>query len=994
MEKVDILQPIGPSPSFGILCQLFRSIENYVPKPKYPAHRYRRACLTQFFHKWTQLVGKDVYPCLRLLLPHHDKERSTFWLKELALTRLYCDALDLNKQSPNVQQVLHWKRPANYHSHDAAGNFATALLGLIESRCATNSTTLTVDQLNEQLDILATARSDTDRLPVVKTLLDSVTPSDHKWIIRIILKDLHLSINESNLLPIIHEQALLMFNACSDIKQVCHTLHSPNLILGSEQSQVSIFHVFKPMLANRNRKDLKAIAKLMLSGNQDEFYIDEKLDGERIQMHKQGDQYRYWSRNGKDYTYLYGAEPTMGCLTPWIHCAFSGLVDEVILDGEMLVWDPLIERTQPFGSLKTFASRPTRDPDQPRAMFRVFDILYLKAKAASRGVSFLQKPLHARRGVLEGGQVFKPVKTRLELCYYEVGHTAKDINRCFLKILEERGEGLVVKQRDSKYYLGSRKDDWVKVKPDYMDELGETFDVMVVGGYWGNGKRGGRFGSFMCALVDEDLDRDERDRPGIRYKTFCKAGIGLNSDETEQIMRKVEGKWHEWDRRDPKTRPFWLDVGTSDQPETPDVWWNPQDSFVLTIKAAEIVQSRPFGCGMSLRFPRSIRFDLERTARDCWTYNELLYASKQSISQKRSGKDRSVQTKRRKTGNSRAQNTTGVRLSTPEDEGKIFYGLEFWIIQGCEDTAESKQELEIFVNSNGGKITQTIPRGEKKICVSLAKNFPNAHKVVKQGLDLVHPLWITESVSAQKCIPFFNENCERYLVHTSDNTQTMLKYGFVDAFKAAEEDKSGEAHERLGGGSETRNRNVDVREKEVGLHSDSEEDSEERASSVGEDAHDEYEAECEKGNYFAVEVDATCSNLITATSSAQLQEKARDPTPEASDSPDGIFCNLYIYLDYNPSMAKKSSGGSQGAEHQDAQFPKIRRLIEKHGGTIVTEIVDPRLTHVVLGSDTSRFEELMRLTSKPRRRRMVTTAWVLKSVEAHQALFEADFPPP
>lgn len=120
----------------------------------------------------------------------------------------------------------------------------------------------------------------------------------------------------------------------------------------------------------------------------------------------------------------------------------------------------------------------------------MFDILYLKGVNSTRGQSFLKNPLSQRRKVMESQKVFHEVRTRLELCYYEVGKTVKDIKQSFEKVLEERylelhqymssllglstvltlgslirGEGLVIKRMDSKYILNRRTDDWIKVKP-------------------------------------------------------------------------------------------------------------------------------------------------------------------------------------------------------------------------------------------------------------------------------------------------------------------------------------------------------------------------------------------------------------------------------------------------------------------------------------------------------------------------------------------------
>ena len=74
------------------------------------------------------------------------------------------------------------------------------------------------------------------------------------------------------------------------------------------------------------------------------FFIEEKLDGERIQLHKRGNEYFYCSRyaepsgpentfsqrsrKGKDYTYLYGKHVGTGSLTPYIDGAFDDRIEE------------------------------------------------------------------------------------------------------------------------------------------------------------------------------------------------------------------------------------------------------------------------------------------------------------------------------------------------------------------------------------------------------------------------------------------------------------------------------------------------------------------------------------------------------------------------------------------------------------------------------------------------------------------------------------------
>jgi len=69
------------------------------------------------------------------------------------------------------------------------------------------------------------------------------------------------------------------------------------------------------MLCKRNERDLKGIVKLMLQAggpegkSQGDFVVEEKLDGERMQLHKKGNEYRYWSRFVLVFSFL-----RLGCL--------------------------------------------------------------------------------------------------------------------------------------------------------------------------------------------------------------------------------------------------------------------------------------------------------------------------------------------------------------------------------------------------------------------------------------------------------------------------------------------------------------------------------------------------------------------------------------------------------------------------------------------------------------------------------------------------------
>ena len=63
---------------------------------------------------------------------------------------------------------------------------------------------------------------------------------------------------------------------------------------------------------------------------------------------------------------------------------------------------------------------------------------------------------------------------------------------------------------------------WFKLKPEYIGGLMDELDVLIVGGYFGVGHRGGLMSHFLCAVAVSDNDEgDEEKKPSIFY-SFCK----------------------------------------------------------------------------------------------------------------------------------------------------------------------------------------------------------------------------------------------------------------------------------------------------------------------------------------------------------------------------------------------------------------------------------------------------------------------------------------
>jgi len=58
----------------------------------------------------------------------------------------------------------------------------------------------------------------------------------------------------------------------------------------------------------------------------------------------------------------------------------------------------------------------------------------------------------------------------------------------FQSAIDDRKEGIVMKESSSKYLCSSRDDKWVKLKPDYMEGYNKRLDCLILGGYYGDGR--------------------------------------------------------------------------------------------------------------------------------------------------------------------------------------------------------------------------------------------------------------------------------------------------------------------------------------------------------------------------------------------------------------------------------------------------------------------------------------------------------------------------
>jgi len=725
-------------------------------------HEVRRGVIERFISRWKRDVGNDIYPAFRLIVPDKDRERAMYGLKEKTIGKLLVRIMKIDKNSEDGFNLLNWKLPGQKVATSMAGDFAGRCYEVISKRpMRTTVGDMTIDEVNDMLDRLSLAQKEDAQLPIMEEFYRRMNAEEIMWLVRMILRQMKVGATEKTIFDIWHPDAETLFNVSSNLRRVCWELYDSSVRLEGDETDINLMQCFQPQLAQFQMHSFdKMVLKMRPTENDKVFWIEEKLDGERMQLHMVEDpntpggmRFGFWSRKAKDYTYLYGNgfEDQNSALTRHLKNAFLEGVRNIILDGEMITWDPERDKIVPFGTLKTAALSEQKNPfgSGERPVYRVFDILYLNDEPLKKYT------LRDRRKALEAS--VKPVHRRMEIHTYTEASTAKEIEPLLRQVVAEASEGLVVKNPRSMYRLNERNDDWMKVKPEYMTEYGEDLDCIVIGGYYGSGKRGGALSSFLCGLRVDQNQISQGANP-MKCYSFFKVGGGFSASDYATLRHQTDGKWKDWDRHNPPTE--FMELGGKDgQSERPDVWIRPDESVVLSVKGASVGFSDDFRCGLTLRFPR---FKHLRTDRD-WS-NALSIQGfidlKNNIEKEQKEKKFTVDDARKKRARVSRKKEIVIAGAPDEKDRKlfeapnpdfatkdVFKGLDFYIMtESLGPTKKSKVELEAYVKTHGGAYFQSATARENVICIGDRNLVPVSILQKKATKSIIRPCWLFDCI--------------------------------------------------------------------------------------------------------------------------------------------------------------------------------------------------------------------------------------------------------
>ena len=679
-----------------------------------------------------------------------------YGLKEKTIGKMLIKVMKINKNSEDGYNLLNWKQPGQTAVSRMAGDFAGRCYEVISKRpIRTEVGNMTIGEVNELLDRLSAAPKEHQQTPIFNEFYTKMNAHEMMWLIRIILRQMKVGATEKTFFNIWHTDAESLFNVSSNLRRVCWELYDPSTRLEGENRGITLMQCFQPQLAQFQMHSFdKMIQRMRPTEDDPVFWIEEKLDGERMQLHMISDdevpggkRFRFWSRKAKDYTYLYGNGLRDGnsALTRHLKEAFDEGVENIVLDGEMITWDLEQDAMVPFGTLKTAALEQQKNEYSKgmRPLFKVFDCLYLNSTPITNYA------LRDRRRALQ--QAVRDVPRRLEVHPYKEGTSAAEIEPLLHQVVAEASEGLVLKNPRSLYRLNDRNDDWMKVKPEYMTEFGENLDCLIIGGYYGSGHRGGKLSSFMCGLRVDDNQVSQGADP-MKFKSFFKVGGGFTSTDYAAIRHKTDGKWRKWDPRNPPTKYIEL-AGGPLQYERPDEWILPSDSLVVEVKAASVAATDQFKMGFTLRFPR---FKKIRNDRD-WD-NALSTSDFTSLKNnaEREGKEKQFKVddnrrKRQRITKKKPLTVLGNEVSYDDKDtaetSRIFEGFTFYIMTGAQKPIKkSRTELEHLAKKNGAKLVQNASQ-PLTVCIGDQRTVHVAAAIKRATKNIIRPSWLLDTIA-------------------------------------------------------------------------------------------------------------------------------------------------------------------------------------------------------------------------------------------------------
>jgi len=484
------------------------------------------------------------------------------------------------------------------------GDLGLTASNILKIKTQTTFTTekITVERVYETLFKIAKLEgkgSQDLKMKYISSLLNDATPLEAKFLLKILLGTLRLGIAENTVMDALaiaftgkkenRVQIENAYNVSSDLGKVSLIVATDG-IDEIKKFKISLFSPIRPMLADRVQSEKDVIKKMP-----EQFVAEYKLDGERVQIHKQSDKIVLFSRRLENITQYYpDIVERIGKTLNVNEGVFEAEIVPINENtGEFLPFQELMHRRRKYKLDKAVSQYPIT--------VNFFDVLYYDKKDC------LNLEYSERRKILEQIVHEDNFSKLVPMLFVKNENEVED----FLENSINAGcEGLMLKTPSAPYRAGMRGSNWLKLKREYRNELGDSLDLIVIGAYFGRGRRTGLYGTLLLATYNPENDN---------LPSICKVGTGFTDESLDQLYQILSNKVTL--KKNPRI------VSEMEA----DIWFEPE--LVLEIVASEITLSPIHKTGLdlirkssgfALRFPKftgKIRY--EKAAEDASTGEEV-----------------------------------------------------------------------------------------------------------------------------------------------------------------------------------------------------------------------------------------------------------------------------------------------------------------------------------------------------------------------------------
>ena len=422
------------------------------------------------------------------------------------------------------------------------------------------------------------------KLKLIVELLTSASPIEALYLVRTLIGDLRIGVQESTIKYGIlkaffknnkeYEDRLQRAIDKSNDLKVVFTIAKKGKIKELDQIKLKVGHPIKAMLAQKAKNIDDAFKKLGTP-----MAIEYKYDGFRMLIHKANNKVTLFTRSLENVTKQFPE------VENYVNEFIKG--DSFILDSEAVGYDKKTKKYTDFQAISQRIRRKHKIGEMQKKLpveVNIFDVLY------HGGKSKLDIPFKKRRKIIEKIVTNHPYK--LIASKFKTTSNKKEVEEFYKKALKDKQEGIMMKNLDAEYKPGRRVGHMLKLKPE-TNEL----DLVITGGEWGTGKRGGWISSFILSC-----------KKGNRYLEIGKVGTGV-------LEKTIDENSITFDKLTELLKPLIIEEKAKNIKIKPKI--------VVSITYQDIQKSTNYESGWALRFPRITTLREDRTAATIATLEEI-----------------------------------------------------------------------------------------------------------------------------------------------------------------------------------------------------------------------------------------------------------------------------------------------------------------------------------------------------------------------------------